>query len=147
VETFAGEGKFSLEGNTLTEITGLKISLVANSLKSGKGAMMDKNTYKALKADEFPQIVYELQGAKVLPGGKVSTTGKLTIAGVSKVVKMEVNYQVNAGKVIVKGALPILMREYKIDPPTAMMGTIKTGEEVTIVFNAVFTAAKELPAI
>jgi polyisoprenoid-binding protein YceI len=147
VETFAGEGKFSLEGNMLTEITGLKISLAANSLKSGKGAMMDKNTYKALKADEFPQIVYELQGTKVLPGGKVSTTGKLTIAGVSKVVKMEVNYQVNAGKVTVKGALPILMREYKIDPPTAMMGTIKTGEEVTVVFHAVFAAAKELSAL
>jgi polyisoprenoid-binding protein YceI len=147
VETFSGEGKFSLEGNTLTEIAWLKVSLAANSLKSGKGAMMDKNTYKALKADEFPQIVYELQEAKVLPGGKLNTKGKLTIAGVSKVVKMEVNYQVSAGKVTVEGSLPILMREYKIDPPTAMMGTIKTGEEVTVVFKAVFAASKQLSAL
>jgi hypothetical protein len=36
------------------------------------------------------------------------------------------------------------MREYNIDPPTAMMGTIKTGEEVKVIFNAVFTATKEL---
>jgi len=141
VESFAGEGKFSLEGNTLTEITGLKISLTANSLKSGKAAM-DKNTYKALKADAFSQIVYELQDAKVLPGGKMNTTGKLTIAGVSKVIKMEATYQVNAGKVTIKGQLPILMKEYKIDPPTAMLGAIKTGEEVTVVFNTVFIAAK-----
>jgi polyisoprenoid-binding protein YceI len=84
----------------------------------------------------------------VLPGGKLSATGKLTIAAVSKVVKMEVGYQVTpSGKVTVKGVLPILLTEYKIDPPTAMMGTIKTGEEVKVVFQAVFSATKQLSAI
>ena len=148
VETVSGEGKFSVEGTTLSEITQLKVSMAANSLKSGKGAMMDKNTCKALKADEYPQIVYELLSAKVLPGGKLSTAGKLTIAGVSKEVKMEVSYLVTqAGKVTVKGALPILLTEYKIDPPTAMMGTIKTGEEVKVVFHAVFSASKQISAL
>ena len=55
---------------------------------------------------------------------------------------MEANYLVNAGKATVKGRLPIQLKEYNIKPPTAMMGAIKTGEEVMVVFNAVFTAIK-----
>jgi polyisoprenoid-binding protein YceI len=142
-----GEGKFNVEGNTITQITEMKVTMVVKSIRSGKGAMMDNNTYKALKAEQHPEILFELQSMQVLPNQKLTTTGKLTIAGVSKVVKMEVGYQVNAGKVTVNGELPILMKEYKIDPPTAMMGTIKTGEEVKVVFTAVFAAAKQLSAL
>jgi polyisoprenoid-binding protein YceI len=139
-----GEGKFTLDGNTLTAITDLKVNMVVKSIKSGKGAMMDNNTYKALKAEKYPEITFELQSLQVLPNQKLNTTGKLTIGGVTKSIKMQVGYQVNAGKISIQGEMPIVMREYNIDPPTAMMGTIKTGEEVKVIFNALFTATKEL---
>ncbi len=147
VEIVRGQGKFTLEGNKLAGISGLKISIVVKSIKSGKGAMMDNNTYKALKASQYPEIIYELQSVQVLPDQKLSALGKLTIGGVSKTTKMEVGYQVEAGKLSIKGEMPIVMQEFNIDPPTAMMGTIKTGEEVTVVFNAVFTAAKQLSSL
>lgn len=34
------------------------------------------------------------------------------------------------------------MRDYKMEPPTAMMGTIKVGEEVTIDFDLTITSTK-----
>jgi polyisoprenoid-binding protein YceI len=139
-----GEGKFTLEGNTITAISDLKVNMVVKSIKSGKGTLMDNNTYKALKAEKYPEIIYELQSLQVLPNQKLNTTGKLTIGGMTKTIKMLAGYQINAGKISIQGEMPILLREYNIDPPTAMMGTIKTGEEVKVIFNTVFTSAKQL---
>ena len=31
------------------------------------------------------------------------------------------------------------MTEFKVDPPTAMFGTITTGDEVNVKFQAVYT--------
>jgi polyisoprenoid-binding protein YceI len=145
VENFRGEGRFTLADNTIQDITDLKISVVVKSINSGKGAMMDKNTYQALKSEQHPEIYYQLQSVKVLPNQKLITIGKLTIAGVSKTVNMHLNYHQDAAHTItITGNLPIHMREFNIDPPTAMMGTIKTGEEVTVVFKAVFTATNQV---
>src|SRR5438876_615961 len=73
------EGIFSFAGNDkLTSISGLSFSLPAKSLKSEHKAM-DNNTYKALKADENPNISF------VMTSGKISqldaTTYQLTCIG------------------------------------------------------------------
>jgi hypothetical protein len=148
VKYVRGEGKFTLEGNSITQISELKVHVAVKSIKSGKGTLMDNNTYKALKAEKHPEIFYELQSIQVLAQQKLNTTGKLTIAGESREVHMEVGYQVTpAGNIIISGVLPVRMPEYKIDPPTAMMGTIKTGEEVKIVFSASFSPTKQLSSL
>jgi polyisoprenoid-binding protein YceI len=147
VENVSGEGMFTLEGAAITQVANLHVQMEVKSIKSGKGAMMDNNTYKALKAAKHPQISYQLQSIQALPGGKLNTTGKLTIGGESKTVKMQLNYQVEPAKLTIEGGLPILIRDYNIDPPTAMMGTIKTGEEVTIAFRAVFVPAKYISSL
>jgi polyisoprenoid-binding protein YceI len=142
VEDVSGEGMFTLDGTAITQIANLNVQMEVKSIKSGKGAMMDNNTYKALRAAPHPQIIYQLQTSQPMQPGKLRTTGSLTIGGESKKVNMLVTYQVEAGKLTIQGELPILMRDYNIDPPTAMMGTIKTGEEVTVAFQAVFAPAK-----
>ena len=42
-------------------------------------------------------------------------------------------------KVTLTGATKLKMTDYKIDPPKALMGTITTGDEITIKFNTVLT--------
>lgn len=123
----------------ITALTGLSFSTQCETLKSGKSAM-DKNAYKALKAEQFPAITYTAGAASVsLISGSdylVKTNGKLTIAGVAKDVQIQATCKVNADKsVTVMGSYKISMKDYGMVPPSFMMGTIKTGNDVTLKFD------------
>jgi polyisoprenoid-binding protein YceI len=66
---------------------------------------------------------------------KMSTKGALTIGGVTKIVTMNVQADASSG-VSFSGDITFKMSVFEIDPPTAVFGTIKTGDEITIKFNA-----------
>ena len=52
---------------------------------------------------------------------------------------MNVDYTVNSdGNILFKGSLPVKMTAYEITPPKAMMGTIKTGDDIVISFEVTF---------
>lgn len=112
---------------------------VAN-LKCGHGGM-DKNMYKALKADDAPAIHYILASFQVIPGSTkddvtVKTVGTLTIAGQEKSIDMSVAaHRAADGTIRASGSLPILMTDYGVKPPTAMLGAVKTGNQVTVKFE------------
>lgn len=123
----------------ITGISSLSFSTVANSLKSGHDAM-DKNAYKALKTDKNTSISYTAATGTVSPiNGTdflVKTTGKLTIAGATLDAEVDATCKVNADKSItVMGSKKISMKEFSMVPPTFMLGTIKTGNEVTLKFD------------
>ena len=125
------------EENDLT-IDQLKFGVKVADLKSDYSAM-DKNTAKALKADKFPSINYEL--IKTLSSKKdgnnytFQTKGKLTIAGTTKDVDITVKAVKNSSTVKFSGEYTFKMTDFGVDPPTAVMGTIKTGNEITVKFN------------
>ena len=128
-------------GETLTGIAQTEISVKAGGLECKNGTM-NKKTHKALDADNNPMIRYKLTHAEVVPGTgnafNVKTTGQLTIAGKTRSVSATVKGQMTAdGQVRLSGELPITMSDYGIDPPTAMLGTMKTGDDVTVHFEAV----------
>lgn len=52
---------------------------------------------------------------------------------------MQVSYNIHSPeKVAFMGEIKINMTEFNVDPPTALLGTIKTGEEITIKFQVFF---------
>jgi len=58
----------------------------------------------------------------------------------------EVTFPVTATKVNensfrFEGSYSLNMKEYDVDPPSAMLGTIRTGEEVEIVFDLLVNKA------
>lgn len=127
----------------LTALNGLSFSTNTAELKSGKGAM-DKNAYKALKTDKNPTISYVAATSTVslLSGTDylVKTTGKLTIAGTTLDAEVTANCKVNADKTVtVMGSKKLSMREFGMVPPSFMMGTIKTGNDVTLKFDFTLT--------
>jgi polyisoprenoid-binding protein YceI len=63
----------------------------------------------------------------------------LSIAGVAKEVKFKTKYDVDGNQITFKGSYTFKMTDFNIDPPTAVMGTIKTGDEVTVRLEIVFT--------
>lgn len=137
-EQFDGAAKVSLENNALKEIHQLSFTIPTKSLKSGKSSM-DDNTYEALKADKHPSIKYQFRSMDNLKVNgnttSMSTKGVLTIGGVSKVVNMNVTADASNGLAF-QGDITFKMSVFEIDPPTAVFGTIKTGDEITIKFNA-----------
>jgi hypothetical protein len=105
--------------------------------------LMDKKTYEALKAEEFSSINFKMKTGEILSksGNEFNgtITGNLFIAGQTK--EINIPFQgtfFEDGKVEVKGQVNLKMSEFKIDPPTAMLGTLKTGDEISIVYSFEF---------
>lgn len=121
------------------------VTIPVASLKS-EHAKMDKLMAEALKAKEHPEIRYEMTSATPSQPGAdafvMKTRGKLTIAGVTRDVAFDVQGSRNPdGKYTLVGQAPIRMTQYGIKPPTAMMGTIKTGDDVKVTFRWVVEKA------
>lgn len=135
-KSFSGTAAISEENGLTIDQLGFDVKVA--HLKSDYTAM-DKNTRKALNAEKYPTIHYEL--LKVINSkndGKnytLLTKGKLTIAGKTKEVEMTVKAVKESSKAKFSGKLTFDMTDFGVDPPTAVMGTIKTGNQITIKFN------------
>lgn len=137
-EGSSGSAQLSIENGKLSKLTSLKIDLPVKSLKSGKGSM-DNNAYEALIVEKYPSIKFEMTECIAINGNVVKAKGKLTIAGKSQIIPVEASYSVSGNSLKFKGSLPILFSDYSIDAPTAVFGTIKTGDELTLAFEANFS--------
>lgn len=138
MKTSTGECKatFTVNGDErLTGLTSLSLSIPAASLKS-ESKSMDKNAYKALKVSQNKAITFDLVSATVAPDGSVKCFGKLSIAGTTVDAELLAVAKLNADKTIgVSGSKKISMKEFNMVPPTFMLGTIKTGNDITLAFD------------
>lgn len=123
-----------IENGQLKDISSLKVEMKSESLKSGTNGM-DTNAYKALNTDKYPIISFELVGPVQISGNKINVKGKMSISGTTQTIPMEVIYQVDGSKISFSGTKEIKFTDYKIDPPKAVFGTIKTGNELTLSFE------------
>ena len=135
-------GKIVITNTESLEIKSLSFSVKAESLKSGKSSM-DNNTYKALNTDDYKTIDFKLNSVKQVEkikenSFKVSVLGNMTISGVTKTITLELTIKLDGTKVLIEGEKSILMTDYGIDPPKALLGTIKTGNKINIIFKSVF---------
>jgi len=103
---------------------------------------MDNNTYEALNSDEYPTINYKLKEVVSASNNgnmyDLKTKGALTIAGCTMVVTIPVKAEINENKMVCTGEITFKMTDFKVDPPTALLGTVKTGDQITIKFKTEF---------
>jgi hypothetical protein len=121
-------------------IADVSVTIPVKSLKCGKGKM-DENLYKALRANEFPDIVYVLKSYKVDDSGRAAdrftavTVGELTVSGTTTRVEIPLQaIRLDGGSVRGEGTLAMKMTDVGVKPPTALMGTMRTKNEITITF-------------
>ena len=122
----------------------LNIKVSVKSIKSDKGSIMDDKTYDALKGEKYPYITFKMLSIKSITksgtGYAVKINGELTIAGVTKNVDISgMVYVKEKGKLYIETSKAIKMSDYGIDPPTAMMGAMKVGDDITIKFKLNYT--------
>ena len=103
---------------------------------------MDKNAYSALKTDKNKQITFQLASGKI-EGKTIRCVGSLTIAGTTKQIDVDATYTIlSDGSIQCKGSKKLAMRDYNVEPPSFMFGTVTTGNEITVSFDVVLALKK-----
>ena len=128
-----------IDGKVISGIQDTYFSCTTTSIVSDY-KLMDKKTYEALKAEEFSSIEFKMINGKIslITGNEFSgtATGYLSIAGKTKEVNVPFSGNLlNDGQLDLEGKVNLKMSEFDIDPPKAMAGTLKTGDEVSIVYS------------
>jgi hypothetical protein len=118
----------------------LNFSLPVNTLKSKHGDKMDNNAYKAMNASSYPNVGFRSTSvtlkSSVANAYTVSAPGKLTINNVARDVTLTGTCKVNPDKsVTVTGSYKLTTTDYNVKPISIMLGAIKTGPGVTILYN------------
>ena len=119
-------------------VAGFDFAIRAASLSSPKEGL-DKNMHKALKVEEFKDITFQLIRLEG-KAGALKAIGTLTIAGVAREVSFEITTKESASALHITGEVPLLMTDYGIAPPKAMMGMLKTDPRIVVSFDVVFAA-------
>ncbi len=124
-------------------VESVRLVVPSKMMKSKKSPIMDRGMYGALKADEYPEIVYELASVSdyaVSNDGTftLNATGNLTIAAATNeiVVPVEGVHQED-GRILFAGTHSLLMTDYGLKPPSLMFGAYRTGDELTISFELI----------
>lgn len=140
------KGEVELQGTTGV-IKDIEVKIPVKSIKSKEGRIMDNKTYDAFQYEKNPYIIYKVAQAQVnIDPTKVVTIesdGQLVMAGTTLTQRVSVK-----GNILPNGDWHLVvskklnMRDFKMEPPTAMLGAIKVGEEVTVVFDFVLTPRK-----
>lgn len=132
-------GSMTVTDEGLQAISALSVTVPSKSIKSTKGSVMDNKTYDALQANKYPNVTYKLEKATITKKGDgydIASTGSLSIAGVTNKVDMAVRGKANSdGSITFTGSRKIKLPDYKIKPPTALLGSVVVGEEVEVVFK------------
>lgn len=134
-------GYAELRGDAETIMEAL---LPIDSLDCGK-RQINRDMFKTLNADVYPNIYFEMMqsymlGTSVDKGDiyLIRVEGELTISGQTRYVVFEAEgLQLENGKYIIRGHTPILMSDYGLTPPSAMLGMIKVDDELVVHFDLV----------
>lgn len=135
-------------GNPSNSIQSVQFSGKSESIKS-KSSIMDKKTYDALHTAKYPEIMFNSSSSVKLPAnpgifeGEIS--GYLSIAGTTRSVSIPFSGMImDEGDIQISGSENLRMSEYNIEPPTAIMGTLKTGDVVTVSFSLLLEKNSQL---
>jgi polyisoprenoid-binding protein YceI len=128
--------------NAGKELQSLVIEIPVRSIKSGE-KLMDTKTYETFDVDKNPNITFKLTEVNSLhvDGNQMNVTlsGNLSMAGVTRKISLKSTGKLsNPGVYEFVGSVALKMTDFKMRPPTAMMGLMKVGDGVTLKFDVSF---------
>lgn len=119
------------------------VSLTCKTVSiTSDNSIMTHKTHNALQVEKYPEIIFKLVSVDHLTSKNGSFSGTLVgdiiLAGVTKRIQLTFAGIHAGNKITIKGSKELNMNDFKIKPPTAMMGTLKTGEQITVSFQLNF---------
>ena len=134
-------GRVSESENSPFNLEKLEFKCKVEDLKSSLESM-DDVMYEAMNTEKHKYIIYKLKKVDSTweQDGKtwMQTIGDLTIHGVTKEVLMKVEIAEQSDAFQFLGSESFNMSEFGIEPPSAMFGTINSGDKITIRFDVTF---------
>jgi polyisoprenoid-binding protein YceI len=143
VTNIDGDLSVIMSSNDIIEnINSLNINFYAKSFNSGKSGM-DSKTTEALKAEKYPVINFKLKSITekklINKIQQFTALGILTIAGSAKSITVDAFSAIGANnEIYFQGTKTIDMTQYNVKPPTALLGTLTTGKDVTVTYKLFF---------
>lgn len=144
---FNANEKFSAEQLQPEHFNSLTLSIPVSNISSDSN-ILTNNIHNNLKKDEFPEITFTLDEVAdvVISNGRtvITAIGTIQAAGANHRVTMNVHAaEGNNQSIRFSGSKEMLMTDFEIDPPTAMMGAFRSVDEITIVFDVLFTKVSD----
>ena len=95
---------------------------------------MTEHLLEAMKADEFAEIIFELEGYEAA-GRQTVASGTLTITGVTEPVSFPVSLTPSGAGVEIEGELRLDMTTFGVEPPVVMLGVLRVRPQIRIQFT------------
>jgi polyisoprenoid-binding protein YceI len=120
-----------------TDSVKIDLQVPVRSFDCGKRAM-NEDLYEALKADEHPYIHYRVRRTNIVSGEEtgdqqIRIVGALSMAGTTRGDTTIVKGRPAPDQSFrVEGSTPLSLRQFGVDPPTALLGLIQVKDSVTV---------------
>ena len=117
--------------------TGSPTSVEVMSWWVGPGEEPGLNAMVALLKTQHPEITFRLSRVEADATGALKGIGILRIAGVERETALTLATQRSDAGITVTGQVPLMMTDFGIEPPKAMLGMLKTDPKLTVTFEIV----------
>jgi len=137
VERTVGQFEASIQPDAGIRIDSGSLRVETADIECGKRTM-NRKLRNALEVNGATSISFEL--TEFNPAGSDGMhelTGLLTVAGQSKEITIQATITTENGVTRIEGEHALLQTDFGVDPPTALLGRLKTGDEVVVRFIAV----------
>lgn len=146
-------GQAIRENEELTGFRNVVVTVDVASIKSNNSDEMDKNTFEALKGDEYPEIRFALADDATVFNQTSDLfmticQGEITLAGVSKALSFQAQGRwVGPDQMRLKGSSEFNMKDFAVEPPTFLLGVNRTGDTVKIDLSLTLSIVQTREAV
>ncbi len=135
------------QAHVLAQTPRITVSIPVASLEGSGGRGMDRVMRSTLDADNHPDIVFALtllQRAETGPDEDetdaatppeslaVEAQGELTVAGQTRTVIVRGTLATTEDGLTIEGQADLRMTDFGLEPPRALLGAIRAGDEITV---------------
>ncbi|HYO75854.1 MAG TPA: YceI family protein [Thermoanaerobaculia bacterium] len=126
-----------------------RLNVQVTTLRCGN-RQMERDMYRALRADAFPSIDFRFQNLvggirHDIDGGSYHATiaGVLSLAGARRNVTNDVEAQrIARDRFRLRAKLPLRMTDFRITPPTALFGVVKAKDDLVVHFDLILQESR-----